>query len=305
MSVREGEELSATAWNRLEQVGEWFYRNVERGRPTPIAPFFGNPCIIQVKNISGQNLRQGEILEFTGDGLSLTIPERTNLLLDGNSPDLESGFGVLVSPLRNSTGAEAGIGDIQVSGSCVALVNVTDTGHNFAAPASGNAVLQSAAVGPVRIVFKPSGTGEKACGVTLLDATNHFVGVANSTITDGGTGTVTTKNSAFTTSLGEVPGCYNQSGASIVGDTKVAGFLIRGVPIVWPMAGGAGGDTVDMVQAGTDEPNGDGLHLGAVSRFDNGILTQPSLCWLLFADDYDDDGGAIPATIGGLLRPGS
>jgi hypothetical protein len=49
-------------------------------------------------------------------------------------------------------------------------VNVTDANHGYATPASGEPVLQSAETGPIRILYKPAGTGEKTCAVLFAIA---------------------------------------------------------------------------------------------------------------------------------------
>lgn len=59
---------------------------------------------------------------------------------------------------------------VQVSGIVRALVNVTDTDHQFCDAAAGYYVLQSNDTGPHKIVYKPTGTGEKTCAVLLYAA---------------------------------------------------------------------------------------------------------------------------------------
>jgi hypothetical protein len=143
---------------------------------------------LKVKNSSGADRRRGELLEFTG--FALNAAEITNTIwLTGGSPTLANGFGILVRPIPSND-----IDDCQVAGACYALVNVTDANHKFANVSASTYVLQSAATGPVRILYKDSGTGEKECAV-LLDA--PFVemhrGIVNnggSPISKGGSGNV-------------------------------------------------------------------------------------------------------------------
>ena len=54
-----------------------------------------------------------------------------------------------------------------MSGVCQAWVNVTDADHGFARVADSQFVLESTESGPVQIVWKPTGTGEKDCIVLL------------------------------------------------------------------------------------------------------------------------------------------
>src|SRR5262245_24742246 len=125
-------------------------------RATPSA----DSNVVNAKNTSGADRRKGEILEFSGSPLN---DFKDGLLwLNGEQPQHAKSFGVLLQAVPNGK-----FQDCQVSGVCSALVNVTDTNHEYAAPRNSNAVLQSGAVGPVRILHKPSGTGEKTCVVRL------------------------------------------------------------------------------------------------------------------------------------------
>jgi hypothetical protein len=121
--------------------------------------------LVTVKNDSGAARRRGEVLEFTD--LAFTNLDGGHGWLVGGEPALENGFGVLLNPIPDG---KLGNEDCQISGACIALVDVSDEGHQYAEVVAGEYVLQSAASGPVRIVWKPSGTGEKTCFVMLGQA---------------------------------------------------------------------------------------------------------------------------------------
>jgi hypothetical protein len=154
--------ISAAEWNRHVDAAEFVYRNLISNNGTPRRGAPADLNFVNVKNSSGADRRQGDILEFTGISGVTDLTAR-QIILDGGSPTLANGFGVLTSPIKNGDYAP----DCQVSGACVAFVNVTDANHKFAKVASATYVLQSEIVGPVRILYKPSGTGEKTCAVRL------------------------------------------------------------------------------------------------------------------------------------------
>lgn len=66
--------------------------------------------------------------------------------------------------------ANGGIGKVAIGGIAICTVNVTDAGHEYANPTSGDETrMTSGATGQVRILYKPSGTGNKTCVVYLVE----------------------------------------------------------------------------------------------------------------------------------------
>lgn len=151
---------SASLWNNMiGAANEFAARQLgQAGTGLPATP--PPTDTVKIKNSSGVQVRLGEVLEISGFLLSST--SRGFLWFDADTPDTTRPFVVTQQDIPAGS-----IDRAQLSGACVALVNVTDAGHNFAAPASGQRVLQSAGGGPVRILYKPAGTGEKLCAVLL------------------------------------------------------------------------------------------------------------------------------------------
>lgn len=150
---------SATLWNNIiGSANEYAVRQLGQpgGRQSASIP----TDVIKIKNSSGSLVRLGEILEISG--VLLTDVLRTALWFDGDTPDTTRPFAIALQNMP--TGA---IDRAQVSGVCVALVNVTDEAHGYAAPADTEPVLQSAAAGPIRILYKPTGTAEALCAVVF------------------------------------------------------------------------------------------------------------------------------------------
>jgi hypothetical protein len=126
------------------------------GAPNPIRP--RETDIIKAKNTSGEARRLGEILRIDGKAIETVTDENKWLL--GVEPTDDGYFGILKEPA-----AISGIASLQVSGCCMALVNVTDASHTRATSADTEYVLQSGDDGPIEILFAPDGTGEKTCVV--------------------------------------------------------------------------------------------------------------------------------------------
>lgn len=139
--------------------------------------------IIQVMNTSGSTRRAGDVVEFTGFATSKAatpaLPNAIDIVLNGGSPTLANGFGVLLSAVANSGGPV----DCQVGGFCVAFVNITDTDHKYATVTASTFVLQSSIIGPVRIEYQPGTTGEKSCVVRINDVVGECL-VKNATGSD-------------------------------------------------------------------------------------------------------------------------
>jgi hypothetical protein len=174
--VAPGQTISARAWNRMVEASEWYHRHMARGLTGQIGASFGDSNIIKVRNDSGDIRRQGEILEFTGSVLS--DPEelgQQQIWAKGDEPTLANGFGVLLESLPEPSDDEPGIGAFQVAGACAAFVNILDADDRYARAVASNCVLQSVPIGPVRIIYKPTGTGEKMCWVHLLGVTGEVL----------------------------------------------------------------------------------------------------------------------------------
>ena len=127
---------------------------------------------IKIKNSSGGHVRLGEVLEITG--FLLGYVRRTELWFDGDTPDATHPFAIALQDIPSTS-----IDRAQVSGVCVALVNVTDAAHGYAYVEDTEIVAQSAVTGPLRILHKPSGTGEKRCAVLFefgaVDTGPHWI----------------------------------------------------------------------------------------------------------------------------------
>ena len=147
----------APVWNNMIDAGAaWARSQRDQSAPNPIRP--RETDIIKAKNTSGEARRLGEILRIDGKAIETVTDENKWLL--GVEPTDDGYFGILKEPA-----AISGIASLQVSGCCMALVNVTDASHTRATSADTEYVLQSGDDGPIEILFAPDGTGEKTCVV--------------------------------------------------------------------------------------------------------------------------------------------
>jgi hypothetical protein len=176
---------SANLWNNIiGSANEYASRLLGQPSGTSSQP---NPTdVVKIKNSRGSHIRLGEVLEISG--FLLTNVLRTSLWFDGDTPNGTRPFAIALQDIPSTS-----IDRAQVSGACVALVNVTDADHGYAQVMDGEIVLQSASGGPIRIMHKPTGTGEKVCAV-LFGAVG------------GGGNSVATTGTIIPARSGNVPG---------------------------------------------------------------------------------------------------
>lgn len=120
---------------------------------------------VRVKNLSGSNLVRGSVVKLT-TYLHTSI-NRFAITFGAVAPtapaDLK--FAILLEPLPTDA-----FGFAQTTGTCPAFVNVTNTAHTHATPVVADAVMDSAASGPVEILSPLSGTGEQMVVVRIGEA---------------------------------------------------------------------------------------------------------------------------------------
>lgn len=162
-------ELPAIEWNRHVDASDRVLGGMdERGG---ISRGFLDTNVVTVKNSSGADRRRGDILEFTGWPLDdPSIPDKMQPWITGGSPTLANGICVLAKPIKSGE-----YDDAFVAGACFAYVNVLDADDRYARPIAATYVLQSVAIGPVRILYKPTGTGEKTCFIHLLGVSGEIL----------------------------------------------------------------------------------------------------------------------------------
>lgn len=159
VSSGQGIPRSAALWNNIiDSANDFAMRRMGSGGGS--AGSLVATDLIKIKNSSGAAIRLGEVLEL--NGIVITAVDRGAMWFDGAEPNATRPFCIALQDIPDDA-----IDRAQVSGVTIALVNVGDANHGYAEVVSGDPVLHSAAAGPVRILYKPSGTGEKTCAVLL------------------------------------------------------------------------------------------------------------------------------------------
>lgn len=147
----------AAIWNNMVDAGDaWSKGRLNSGDQGSIRP--RSTDMLKLLNSSGANRARGEILKISGKVIETISDEHK--WLNGIAPTESCRFGILKDPALSSEVVTA-----QVSGCCIALVDITDTDHTHADAADGEYVLASGESGPIEILYAPDATGEQECVV--------------------------------------------------------------------------------------------------------------------------------------------
>ena len=169
----------AEIWNGMVDAGNAYRAGrLSNGVPQPTRP--RETDIIKLKNASSGNRARGQILRI--DGKAITDLTDEHIWLIGQAPTADDYFGILKEPI-----ADGEIGRVQVSGCCLALVDVVDADHTRAKAVDSEYVLESSDDGPLEILFAPGGTGEQECVVRFGggDSTKLFRFTLNASLASG------------------------------------------------------------------------------------------------------------------------
>lgn len=186
--------------------------------------------VCRVKNTSGATRNHGEVLEFSGSPITDFTSQP---IVTGVSPTLVNGFGVLLEPIENND-----FGPCVIKGGCIAEVNVSDADHRYAKVDSATYVLQSAAIGPARILAKPSGTGQKTCFILMNDAVGEVL-VKNDTGSDiavnsSGTFKIFGGTAGSEADTGQTISAYNKSSVTFKNGKFGSVSLLNGIAYAVP-----------------------------------------------------------------------
>lgn len=150
----------ARIWNDMVDAGRAYREGLFNvNAPKPTRP--RETDVLKVRNSSGADRARGEILSFNGSVLSECTPE--NIWLIGEEAEIGESFGVLRYAIEDGE-----ITECQVSGICIAKIDVLNLTHKYAnVPSAGGYMLESSDSGPVAILYKPNSIGEHDCVVLL------------------------------------------------------------------------------------------------------------------------------------------
>jgi hypothetical protein len=149
--------------NDLMDVVTWYKAQVALGQIIGSEAGGRNPCTAKIRNLVGSDLDQGNVVQL-GASL-LTNVDIRKPWFEGNkvADPSDKKWAICLTAIKSEE-----IGEVQLSGACVARVNVTDTGHGYARPKSGSVVLESSSdVTPIEILSPLTATGENVFAVRL------------------------------------------------------------------------------------------------------------------------------------------
>lgn len=133
--------------------------------------------LVRVQNLTGADRQRGDVVQL-GDDL-LTDKDFRRLWFECDLPadPLMRRYAILLAPVL-----EDEITFAQVSGCCLARVNVGNALHTHAMPADGADELVSCFGGPVELLSDPDGTGSQEIAVRLAVGFGVLFGKADSDI---------------------------------------------------------------------------------------------------------------------------
>jgi hypothetical protein len=160
-----------TVWKELMDMRTWWKRTHAFGGPVQDPRrFIRNGEIVKVGNDTATGLLPGTVLqlenELTCD--DSTAPKLHPPMFKGVRPTSPGArFAVLLQPCPAKYNDVRSVTVAQVSGVCIATINIVNDAHTRAGPTTDQHYLTSSMTGPVEILFKPTGTGQKQCHVRL------------------------------------------------------------------------------------------------------------------------------------------
>ena len=147
--------IPAESWNDALDAGkDWGERRVLGEGDRPHVPLPIETDLVNLKNSSGASLPSGSVLQV--DAAILTTIDRQHLWLDGLEPAPDGTESIAICTRPHPADH---IQQCQVSGVCLALVNVTHIQHKWADIDPGTTVLQSHWHGRCEILWREGSEG--------------------------------------------------------------------------------------------------------------------------------------------------
>ena len=159
--------VKAGTWNELVDVADE-RRAARLGGPGPVPLAALRPaCVAWVLNDTGADRVAGDVMELGASEVDV-----------GDAPRLVNVTPTFAGTTPNSTADPVGVllddvpdgeyGRAAVQGVCLAKVNVTNTGHKYAAPTASQVYLTSSnTFGPVALLGTPGSTGTQVFPVLV------------------------------------------------------------------------------------------------------------------------------------------
>ncbi len=153
---------TSAEWNNMLEAGEaWSRGRFDVQAPNPTPPRATD--IIKVRNDTGEQRYRGEVVGIGGPIVSELTAEYT--WLSGSLPSPSYGYGILKKDV-----APGEIEELQVSGECIAVLNITSMSNRFASIEESIFNMQSADAGEVEILWRPPAFGLQECVVRFTNS---------------------------------------------------------------------------------------------------------------------------------------
>ncbi|WP_254512849.1 hypothetical protein [Anatilimnocola floriformis] len=170
--------FNSRAWNRVVESADDYHDRRAQGVAQKHLPLSRpSQTVIQLRNSCGANLRRGEVLEI--DDYILDPLDNASLWFNGVTPNMKrSGWAIALEPIPYAP-ARPRIGAAVMNGTCVGIVEITNSAHRFARRDAERRTFVSAERGAVKILHVGrSVSGGNECAVHILDDTpNWFLGI--------------------------------------------------------------------------------------------------------------------------------
>jgi len=160
--------IRAADWNAVNRAARHLLQQPIELKGHTATDLATTPSVVLARNEHVSNIPQHGVVVLT---TPIVLPSANeaewssrvavNCQIPATS-DALAWIGIAITPIASSK-----FGRVVVSGAVQAIVNVTNAAHKYAVIQSGVAYLQSAASGPVRLLWHESGTGEKRAFVAL------------------------------------------------------------------------------------------------------------------------------------------
>ena len=165
------DKIPYSVWKDLVDMRTWWKRTFAFGAPgTGVNPFTRATDIVKVSNDTAATLLAGRVLQLENE-LLCDDDENPQVIppwFKGVKPTHPGArFAVLLFACQAKYADIPQLALAQTSGICVARVNIVNDAHDRAGPTVDQHYLTSSLTGPVQILHKPDGTGEKNCIVNL------------------------------------------------------------------------------------------------------------------------------------------
>ena len=181
-----GTTIYSARWvNAVSDAARYYHQEVAGGASKSRAGIKFPTDLVLVENVTEGDLPQGSVVQL-GNHL-LTEVDSRNPIYEGDVPADPAylAWAILLQPLP-----EDEFGPAQMSGVCLALVDVIDVGHSHANAVAGETVLESGISGPIEILTLPDETGEQLLLCRLSVAPPSGTGEAEESIANGAAGDI-------------------------------------------------------------------------------------------------------------------